>query len=203
MKFKWNGWTLLWAITLLAGITIPFRGDFSGETFLCMFIWFCLYGPILALNLYLLNNPKCIANRIKRKEYKAQLRQERQKQAAERALKSAQEKIHQDKIKREQEAFKQKDNTPVKAKLIWDTVEVKSKFSLLGALSGATIFGLLTGGIGLLWGAMLGGDACGSTSAKYLALFAVEYATGRRGTEVVEINSSRFHLLTSCISLDQ
>lgn len=191
-KLNWNGWTIFFGIGLISGLVMLLTEGIN-------YLYGCILGAcFIGLNLFYLNSPKYVEKRIQREERKKQ----RQKQAAERALKSAQEKIHQDKIKREHEAFKQKDNTPVKAKLIWDTVEVKSKFSLLGALSGATIFGLLTGGIGLLWGAMLGGDACGSTSAKYLALFAVEYATGRRGTEVVEINSSRFHLLTSCISLD-
>ena len=191
-KLNWNGWTIYFGIGFISsfGLLLIEGINYLGSCALGL----CLVG----LNLYLLNSPKYIEKRVQREERKKQ----RQKQASERALKSAQEKIHQDKIKREQEVFRQKDNTPVKAKLIWDTVEVKSKFSLLGALSGATIFGLLTGGIGLLWGAMLGGDACGSTSAKYLALFAVEYATGRRGTEIVEINSPRFRLLTSCISLD-
>ena len=36
----------------------------------------------------------------------------------------------------------------------------------------------------------------------YNNVFAVEYATGRRGIETVEVNSSRFQLLTSLIHIE-
>lgn len=191
-KLNWNGWTIFFGIGLISSLFLLFVEGID-------YLYSCILGIcFVSLNLFFLNSPKCLKQRTQREERKKQ----RKKQAAEKALKSAQEKIHQDKVKREQEAFKQKDNTPVKAKLILDTVNVESKSSCIGALAGATFFGALTGGIGLLCGAILGGTAFGSAESKYVALFAVEYATGRRGTEVVEINSSRFNLLTSCISLD-
>ena len=191
---KWNGWTILWGLFLSVGITIPFRGGFNLESFICTFIWFIIFTPILLLNLYLLNNPKCIENKRKRKEIKARIAQEKRDRNHVKWIKEAEEKFRQDRLKREREAFKKRDNNPVKAKFLCNAEEFEAKFSAAGGLLG----GMLAGPIG----ALAFGSALGDKNTKYQAVFTVEYETGRRGTETVEINSARFCLLTSLIPLD-
>lgn len=76
------------------------------------------------------------------------------------------------------------DNAPVAAELIWTDEYVRKP----GSFGGAVIGGLMGGPAGVAVGAYL---------CKKKSMFAVRYASGRTGTETVDIKSARFEKLSA------
>lgn len=138
---KYNGWSILWGMCTLAGPGMIF--EHGVDYIIPSLIVTGVYGSCLILNLRRLNNPEYAENKKIKDELK---REKERRKRVEKDYSEFKESMRQD--------FIEKNNTPVKAKHLYNNV------------------------------------------------FAVEYATGRRGTEIVEINSPRFCLLTSLISLE-
>ena len=133
-------------------------------------------------------------------EYKQKQEDARTERAARKA--AAAQRAEETRRKRalQEEAY-QRDHTPVSAVLITTQDRTKTSKSAVGAAGRAVIGGALLGPVGALAGAASTGGKTKVVGQK--ATFSVKYASGRVGTETVEVGSTRFNELATLLLEDK
>ena len=133
--------------------------------------------------------------RAEKRQEKAARKEERRKRREEyhspeqrekRAMAAMAAKNRSLELKASREQDKALDKKPIKATVV--TTKNRTKKSILSATGRGLAGGLIAGPIG----AVIGGATASSFVAGQEVTFAIEYASGRKGTETVEVGSRRF-----------
>ena len=133
-------------------------------------------------------------------EYKQLQQRVKAAQAEYRASAPERERIARE-ARAEMEKAERLDNTPVSAMLISTQDRKKTSKSAVSAAGRAMIGGALLGPVGALAGAASTGGKTKVVGQK--ATFSVKYASGRVGTETVEVGSTRFNELATLLLEDK
>lgn len=133
-------------------------------------------------------------------EYKQLQQRVKAAQAEYRASAPERERIARE-ARAEMEKAERLDNTPVSAMLISTQDRTKTSKSAVSAAGRAMIGGALLGPVGALAGAASTGGKTKVVGQK--ATFSVKYASGRVGTETVEVGSTRFNELAALLLEDK
>lgn len=182
----------------LIGVVLCFVGMVSIEN-VWLFMLAVGIGAVLAVYTVLVLPILSIREHIRIKndpEIQETIRREKLKKVEmEQARKDAQrkEKLEQEYKRAESRAAAFRDNHPVAARLISTQDSMKTKGGALSATTRGVVGGMVAGPVGAVIGAATGVKKTEVTGQK--AVFAVEYESGRRGTEIVTIGSSRFQIL--------